>query len=54
MEKLPPTNALSIAGLPRFHRDRQCSVKHLKSLHTFTDKSVQVPDKSGQDMLAGS
>jgi hypothetical protein len=24
------------------------SLKHLKSLYTFTDKSVKVPEKSGQ------
>jgi hypothetical protein len=27
-------------------------MKHLKSLHTFTDKSVQVPEESGQEVLA--
>jgi len=26
----------------------------LKSLYTFTDKSVQVPEVSGQDVLADS
>ena len=41
------TNAIANAGMPRFHRDRLCSLKHLKSLHTF-------PDKSGQVVLADS
>jgi hypothetical protein len=27
-------------------------LKHLKSIYTFPDKSVQVPEKSGQDVLA--
>ena len=48
------TNAIANAGLSRFHRDRLCSLKHLKSLHTFPEKSGQVPDSSGQDVLADS
>ena len=36
------TNAIANAGMSRFHRDRLCSLKHLKSLHTFTDKSVKM------------
>jgi hypothetical protein len=46
-ETLVVTNAIANAGLPRFHRDRQCLLKHLKSLHTF-------PEKSGQVVLADS
>jgi hypothetical protein len=53
-EKLRPINALANAGMSRFHRDRLCSLKHLKSLHTFTDKSGQVPEVSGQDVQADS
>ena len=41
------TNAIENAGMPQFHRDRLCSLKHLKSLHTF-------PEKSGQVVLADS
>ena len=48
------TNAIANAGLSRFHRDRLCSLKHLNSLHTFPEKSGQVPDSSGQDVLADS
>lgn len=29
-----------------------CSLKHLKSLYTFPEKSGQVPDESGQEVLA--
>ena len=43
------TNAIADAGLPRFyrdrlpfHRDKLSWLKHLISLQTFTDKSVQV------------
>ena len=53
------TNAIANAGLPRFHRDRfpihrdkLCWLKQLKSLYTFTDTSGQVPDISGQVVLA--
>jgi len=42
----------SECGYAPFHRDKLCSLKHLKSLFTFTEKSVQVPDKTGQDVLA--
>ena len=31
-----------------------CSFEHLESLHTFPEKSGQVPDSSGQDVLADS
>jgi len=30
------------------------SLNHLKSILAFTDKSVQVSDKAGQDVLADS
>ena len=54
MKAEPLTNEIADAGMPRFHRDRQCSLKHLKTLNTFTEKSGQVPEKSGQDVLADS
>jgi len=42
------------ANKPSIKCGYTCSLKHLKSLYTFTDKSVQVADKSGQVVLADS